>query len=432
MAVNRVSPKIGKVLDLPNTPTVGTATAGVQSASVAFTAATLGGPSFSYRVVSNPGSVAATGTTSPITVSGLTGGTSYTFTVRAENPSGNSDYSSASNSATPTNPTYDVILGIASSPYVYAYQWSNGFGTKYADPSTLLSATVAAVSFAGNKSAVLCGIDNGTLPQAAYAWSNGWGSKYADPSTNASGRQLGASFHPNNNAVATGGDGSHVNAWAWSSGFGTKYSAPASAPGGGFAVRYNPSGSLIAVSNNSASPYLAVYDWSSGFGSKYSNPGTLPSGATYGTAWTSNSNAILFTSGSSPYVVAYPWSSGFGTKYSNPSTALSTLPGRVSNFNSNNTAWAGAGNGASAVAINAYAWSSGFGTKYADPATTPGTIVGENTYFTPDDSAVILTGQGDGTTNVYAWAWTNGSGFGTKYANPATVTNSRGYGMDVK
>jgi len=102
MAVNRTSKPRGKIIDIPTAPIIGAATAGAASAEVAFTAPTVGGPTFSYTALSNPGSVTATGTSSPITVTGLTAGTSYTFTVRGTNPSGNSEYSTASNSVVPT------------------------------------------------------------------------------------------------------------------------------------------------------------------------------------------------------------------------------------------------------------------------------------------------------------------------------------------
>jgi hypothetical protein len=101
MATNRVSPKKGKVVDIPTVPTVGTATAGAESATVTYTAATKGGPATTFTALSNPGSITGTGT-SPITVSGLTAGTAYTFTVRGSNATGSGEYSSASNSVTPT------------------------------------------------------------------------------------------------------------------------------------------------------------------------------------------------------------------------------------------------------------------------------------------------------------------------------------------
>ena len=124
MASGQVSPKVGKVIDIPaNPPTIGTATPGVGSASVAFTAGStsVGGPVFSYKVLSNPGSVIATGTTSPITVPGLTTDTAYTFTVAGVNPTGSGPYSSASNSATILGTAFEsiaTVTGTGSSPTI--------------------------------------------------------------------------------------------------------------------------------------------------------------------------------------------------------------------------------------------------------------------------------------------------------------------------
>lgn len=69
-----------------------------------------------YTVTSNPGNITATGGTSPITVSGLTSGTTYTFTVTATNENGVSESSVASASVTtwtvPTAPTNVVVNNI--------------------------------------------------------------------------------------------------------------------------------------------------------------------------------------------------------------------------------------------------------------------------------------------------------------------------------
>lgn len=88
----------------PGAPTIGTATAGNAQATVTFTApANLGVPATitQYTVTSDPGAVTATGTASPIVVSGLTAGTAYTFTVTATNATGTGPASAASNSVTP-------------------------------------------------------------------------------------------------------------------------------------------------------------------------------------------------------------------------------------------------------------------------------------------------------------------------------------------
>lgn len=91
----------------PGAPTIGTATAGSNKcASVAFTAPACTGtfPSgvTGYLVTSTPGCFTATGSSSPLTVTGLTAGTSYTFKAQATNGNGYGALSAASNSITAT------------------------------------------------------------------------------------------------------------------------------------------------------------------------------------------------------------------------------------------------------------------------------------------------------------------------------------------
>ena len=105
---------------VPNAPTIGTATAGVTSATVGFTPASSGPVASSYTATSSPGGITGTGTTSPITVSGLTAGTPYTFTVHATNQSGNSTESGASNSVTPTSPPAGTTWGVGGWPQTAA------------------------------------------------------------------------------------------------------------------------------------------------------------------------------------------------------------------------------------------------------------------------------------------------------------------------
>lgn len=88
---------------VPGAPTIGAATAGDGQATAAFTApADNGGAAITgYTATSSPGGLTATGAASPLTVTGLTNGTVYTFTVVATNSVGNSAPSAASNSVTP-------------------------------------------------------------------------------------------------------------------------------------------------------------------------------------------------------------------------------------------------------------------------------------------------------------------------------------------
>lgn len=93
-------------LQAPNAPTNVTATGGDASASVSFTApSNVGGSAITgYTVQSNPGAFSATGSASPISVTGLTNGTSYTFQVWALNSYGPSPAGGPSGSVTPATP----------------------------------------------------------------------------------------------------------------------------------------------------------------------------------------------------------------------------------------------------------------------------------------------------------------------------------------
>jgi hypothetical protein len=87
----------------PNAPTIGTATGDNEAASVAFTApANVGGSAISsYSAISSPGAFIGSAASSPVTVTGLTNGTAYTFAVWATNSYGPSAYSASSGSVTP-------------------------------------------------------------------------------------------------------------------------------------------------------------------------------------------------------------------------------------------------------------------------------------------------------------------------------------------
>ena len=101
------------VTTIPDAPTNVEATRGYGTASIGFTApASNGGTAIiDYTVTSNPATFPVTSTTFPITVMGLTYGTSYTFSVVARNAVGNSVASSNSNAVIPVNPANAICDG---------------------------------------------------------------------------------------------------------------------------------------------------------------------------------------------------------------------------------------------------------------------------------------------------------------------------------
>jgi hypothetical protein len=107
-------------LSVPQAPTIGTATvSGSTGASVTFTAsANNGGATITnYTAVSSPGSISGSNASSPISVSGLTTLTAYTFSVYATNSQGNSAASASSNTIYTGNPTTSIAYILINGGY---------------------------------------------------------------------------------------------------------------------------------------------------------------------------------------------------------------------------------------------------------------------------------------------------------------------------
>jgi uncharacterized protein (TIGR02145 family) len=138
-ASNSVTPS--PTSTVPGAPTIGTATAGNAQATITFTAPGSNGGSVitGYTVTSSSGGFTATGSASPITVSGLTNGTAYTFTVVATNANGNSSPSSASNSVTPSATVTDIDGNIYNTVTIGSQVWMNENlkTTKYNDGTSI-------------------------------------------------------------------------------------------------------------------------------------------------------------------------------------------------------------------------------------------------------------------------------------------------------
>jgi hypothetical protein len=321
-----------------------------------------------------------------------------------------------------------AVANGGTTPFITAYPWSSaGFGTKFANPTTLTGITFAfGVAFNPTGTAIAVG-HNGSPFISAYTWSiSGFGTKFADPATLPASGGKAVAFNSAGNAVAVCHDTTpFVTAYPWSgSGFGTKFADPATlptTPGSINDVAFNPNGTAVAIMLNNT-PYINVYAWSgSGFGTRFSNPATLPVTSGLSVAFNPAGDAIAVGQGGPPCIAVYPWSgSGFGTKFADPATVPPADVNGVA-FSPSGNAIAGAHT--SSPFVTAYPWSgAGFGTKFTNPATLP-TGNGRGVAFSTAGNAIAIAH--DTTPFVTAYPW-SGAGFGTKFTDPATLPTAGG------
>jgi hypothetical protein len=321
-----------------------------------------------------------------------------------------------------------IAVSHDTSPFISAYRFtSSGFGTKFADPTTLPTGAGNGVAFTSADDVIA--VAHTTTPYiSAYSFSgDGFGTKFYDPATLPAGNGDSVAFTSASDAIALAHAATpFISAYPWSStGFGTKFTDPATLPASlGNGIAFNPAGTALAIAHNTT-PFISVYPWSgSGFGTKFANPATLPTGTGEGVTFNPAGDAIAVAHAVTPFISAYPWSgSGFGTKFTNPAT-LPVSTGNGVAFNPAGDAIAVAHN--TSPRVSAYPWSgSGFGTKFTNPATLP-TGDGQGVAFNPTGTALAVAHTTTPFVSVYPWS---GSGFGTKLSNPATLPTGNGTGV---
>ena len=138
-------PQIIIAITKPDAPSGVSATSGGNaSTTVNWTAPSDGGSAItSYTATSNAGQT-CTSVTTTCSITGLTNGTPYTFTVTATNTIGTSDASSASSAATPAAPV--VVIPAPSSS-----GGGGGGGSTYVEPTPTVDPAVAAAAAAAAK-----------------------------------------------------------------------------------------------------------------------------------------------------------------------------------------------------------------------------------------------------------------------------------------
>ena len=131
---------------LPLAPIIGLAqSTGPNSASVSFSPPSSdgGSPITGYTVVSEPGNISASGTTSPIIVSGLSSSILYTFTVYATNIVGNGPNSLPSNIISGVLDTVEVLVVGGGGSGGYGASGGGGAGGLYYNATFAISKSTA-------------------------------------------------------------------------------------------------------------------------------------------------------------------------------------------------------------------------------------------------------------------------------------------------
>lgn len=334
---------------------------------------------------------------------------------------------------TPPTISTAIVVSIGASPWMQAYTFQNGWGTRYLGVSPIPAGTEGFSATFSNYSDLVGAATNQSPYVSIYDWNNstGFGSKYADPSSGIGSSANFFQFSPNDDLVAVATENSpYVHVYQWNAGWGTKYSNPSTLPANALSrVRFNAAQNVIAMGGFTTSPYVHAYPWdnTTGFGTKFTDPGTPPTGNIAGMGYSNNGNYLIYAHVNSPWFTAYDaTTTGFGTKYANPVGISANTVGREVKFSTSDDYVFLAAQ--QSPRIYAYPWSSsGWGTKVTNPASVPNA----NRYgvtSSRQNHAVVVVG-GPGTPYQDAYPWT-GSAFGTRYANPSVLFAGQGLNAD--
>jgi RHS repeat-associated protein len=250
----------------PAAPTGVAATAGNQSATIAFTPPDPdGGAAVTlYVVTANPGGVwGSTRNGSPLTIGGLTNGTSYTFTITAQNAVGSGPASAATALVTPAGPP-DPPTNVGGVPgdgqaMVAWTAPANTGGRPITGYTVTASPGSASASTTGATSAVVTGLTDGT----AYTFTVTATTNAGTSSASAPSAPLTPIHRPSapTNVTATGGDSSAAVSWTAPTDTGggaiSGYTVTA-APGGAAALTAGATSAVVTGLTNGTSYTFTV------------------------------------------------------------------------------------------------------------------------------------------------------------------------------
>ena len=455
MSVNSIDIQSITAPTAPGAPTGVSATAGNAQATVSFTApASNGGsPITGYTVTSSPGGKTASGTATTLTVTGLTNGTTYTFTVTATNKIGSGPASSASNPVipatvpgAPTNVTAAVKAGYADASVSFNLPSNGG------SPITGYTATSNPGSFTGTG-----------VGSPITVSSLNYGTAYTFTVKAANGIGNGPASGPSNSVTpyTVPGAPTGVSATAGNAQATVSFTAPASNGGSaitGYTVTSSPGGktasgtattlTVTGLTNGTAYTFTVTATNKAGTGpasgasSPAVTPYTVPGAPTIGTVTAGNADAtVSFTAPASnggSAITGYTVTSSPGGKTASGTATTLTVTGLTNGtaytftVTATNKAGTGPASGASSPAVTPYtvpgaptgvsatAGNAQATVSFTAPASNGGSPI---TGYTVTSSPGGKTASGTATT-LTVTGLTNG----TAYTFTVTATNKAGSG----
>ena len=235
---------------VPAAPTSVVATAGNAQATVSWTAPDNGGdPILDYTVTSNPSGITTVvnGSTTSATVTGLTNGVTYTFSVVARNDVGSGPVSAASNPVTPA-----AVPGAPTG--VVATAGNGQAGVNWAAPPANGS-PISAYTVTSNPGGITTTVGGSTTSATVTGLSNGTSYTFTVTATNGAG--TGPASSPSNavTPAAVPGAPTNVVAGAGNGQASVSWTAPPDngSPISGYTVASNPGGITTTVGGSTTS-----------------------------------------------------------------------------------------------------------------------------------------------------------------------------------
>ena len=447
----------------PGIPTGVNATAGNAQATISFSApASTGGSAITFYTVTSSAGQTASGSSSPITVTGLINGTGYTFTVTATNAAGTGQASSASNQVTPG--------AVPGAPTAVSATAGNAQATVTFTAPALTGGAITGYTVTSSPSG---GLDTGagttSLSHLVTGLTNGTAYTFTVTATNAVGPGPASSPSSPVTPAAAPGAPTGVSATAGNAQAQVFFTPPASNGGSvitGYTVTSNSSGGAAGTDANAGSTstahtvtgltngiaYTFTVTATNSLGTATSSPSspvtpyTAPGAPTIGTATAGNAQvSVTFsipTSNGGNAITGYTVTSYFngvsGVTASGPSSPITVSPltpgiaytftvmatnaagnGQPSGYSNPATPYAlpGAPTGASATAGN------GNATVTFTAAAPNGSAITGYT-VTSNPSGGLDTGAGSTSLSHLVTGLTNG----TAYTFTVTATNAAGNG----